>query len=205
MLAGARSTWSLSLNACTFHTSAEDYDGNSAFAYRHGDCSGSNYSNPEINRISRLLNPCSFLLSIFVHDCRVCRRFVSIWRVSIFIGRCNKDRRVDLYLLPSARDLIIDKQGNGFRARYKITKEQVVQFLDAQWSEYGPYSVSKREESVDDSEGTRAMHDLWFGNLSWPYLKDATVYRGPTSARGTGFELWYSERNQIAYQRMGYW
>ncbi len=116
-----------------------------------------------------------------------------------------KDRRVDLYLPPSARDLIIDKQGNGFRARYKITKEQVVQFLDAQWSEYGPYSVSKREESVDDSEGTRAMHDLWFGNLSWPYLKDATVYRGPTSARGTGFELWYSERNQIAYQRMGYW
>ena len=50
-----------------------------------------------------------------------------------------------------------------------------------------------------------AAHDLYYGDLGWPHLENATEFYSPTAVNGAGFSVWFSDSEGVAYQHAGYW
>ncbi len=115
------------------------------------------------------------------------------------------DFRVERYLPPDAKQIIIDKYPQGFRARFKISREQLDAYLDELWDTYGEYSAVKRGGVLSMNRIDLESHNLRFGDLGWPHLPDATEYYSPRAANGAGFSVWYSPAEGVAYERAGYW
>ena len=115
------------------------------------------------------------------------------------------DFRVERYLPRVARDITVDKYAQGFRARFTISQTQLDAYMDEVWSTYGDQSVVKRGEMSAMELVDKKSHDLYYGDLGWPHLDDATEVYGPTAGNGAGLSVWYSPSKRIAYQRGSYW
>lgn len=116
-----------------------------------------------------------------------------------------KDFRVERYLPPAATNITIDKYPQGFRARFTISQSQLDAYLDEVWRSYGDQSVVERGEMSAMAIVDAKSHDLYYGDLGWPHLNDATEVYGPTAGNGAGFSVWFSPSEGIAYQRGSYW
>lgn len=115
------------------------------------------------------------------------------------------DFRVERYLPPTARAITLDKQAGGFRARFKITEAGLTSYLDELWERDGNRSVAKREAMPSMAVLDPKLHERYFGDLGWPYLENATEYDSPTAGNGSGFNIWFSPTEGVAYQLAGYW
>ncbi len=147
-------------------------------------------------------------LLAFVPSCTGIMNILDAKRFGVFNYQTFKevdDFRVERYLPPAARDITIDKYAQGFRARFTISQSELDAYLDEVWSLYGNLSVVKRGEMSAMTLVDKQSHELYFGDLGWPHLDDATEVYGPTAGNGAGFSVWYSPSKRIAYQRGGYW
>lgn len=115
------------------------------------------------------------------------------------------DARVQRYLPPDARNVTVDKYPEGFRARYAITHEELMSYLDELWAKHGDRSVVPRGVMSAAMTVDGESFKLRFGDLGWPPLEGASEYCSPIAANGAGFSVWYSPKERIAYQRTGYW
>lgn len=116
-----------------------------------------------------------------------------------------KDFRVERYLPPAARDITLNKYGQGFRARFTISQAELDAELNAAWKEYGDRSATKRGGLRTQNPVSASSHEYNFGELDWPYISDMKEHHGPRAANGAGFTLWYSPSMEIAYERADYW
>jgi len=113
------------------------------------------------------------------------------------------DWRVERYLPQTATGITLEKKLGGFRARFRIDETGLRSYVDASWHDFGDRSVVKRE-NISEVRGSEFPRGL-FGDLGWPPLSDAKCYSGPIGGNGSGFEVWYSPSQKIAYERAGYW
>lgn len=104
-----------------------------------------------------------------------------------------------------ATEITVDKFASGHRARFKISKSDLERWLDEIWKEWGDSSVIKREVLDDRSVVTADDFPKEFIAYDWKPVAETTLYGSPFSARGGGFEIWYSPSDGIAYQRCSYW
>lgn len=116
-----------------------------------------------------------------------------------------EDFRVERYLPPAARDITLNKYGQGFRARFTISQAELDAELNAAWREYGYRSATKRGGLRTQNPVSVSSHEHNFGELDWPYIPDMKEYHGPRAANGAGFTLWYSPSTETAYERADYW
>jgi hypothetical protein len=117
-----------------------------------------------------------------------------------------QDLRVTRYLPPTAHDIIVDKQRQGFRARYKITEAALSAYTDDLWRKYGDRAKVPRDEMGTSSPGGSDTHKHEFGDLNWPMLPaDAKEFNSPRAANSAGFFIWHSPSTGIAYERADYW
>lgn len=152
----------------------------------------------------------SGLLSLvaFIPSCCLVMRVIDARRFGVFEYAAFDqvaDWRVERYLPPTATGITLEKKPMGFRARFRIDETGLRSYVDACWQDFGDRSVVKPENisEVTGSEVLR-LRDL-FGDLGWPPLSDAKYYSGPRGRNGSGFEVWYSPSQKIAYERAGYW
>lgn len=115
------------------------------------------------------------------------------------------DSRVEQYLPPAARNILVDKYVSGFDARFGITPAELEAFMDDCWEKYGKHSTLERVKPGPEPKLDPETFKLWFGHLNWPAPKDAVKYNGPRAPNGAGFDLWYSVTDGVAFQRAGYW
>ncbi|TWU22966.1 hypothetical protein Pla52o_24990 [Novipirellula galeiformis] len=115
------------------------------------------------------------------------------------------DFRVERYLPPDATNITVDKYAQGFRARFKISQTNLDAYLDQVWRSYGDQSVVERGEMSAMRVVDEESHDLYYGDLGWAHLGDATEVYGPMARNGAGFTVWFSPSKGIAYQRGSYW
>lgn len=144
----------------------------------------------------------------FVPSCMQIMAIVDAHRFGVFEYdslRDVNDSRVERYLPPTATAITIDKYPQGFRARYSIAEADLIAYLDGLWARDGDRSAIKPGKISSTDVVDRETHKLWFGDLGWPPLDDATPHDGPTADNGAGFQIWYSREKGIAYERAGYW
>lgn len=144
----------------------------------------------------------------FIPSCATVMHFVDAKRFGVFdYASFNDvdDFRVERYLPPAATSITVDKYAQGFRARFTISQTQLDAYLDSVWDSYGDRSVVKRREMSSMDIVDAESHVLYYGDLGWPHLEDATEFFGPTAANGAGFSVWYSPSKGVAYQRGSYW
>jgi len=115
------------------------------------------------------------------------------------------DFRVERYLPPAARDITLNKQASRFRAKFRIERSELDDYLDEVWALYGDRSVATRGELTKSDPTDPETHRLHFGDLGWPMLPDAFEQHGPMAGNGAGFSIWYSPQTGIAYQSGYYW
>lgn len=105
----------------------------------------------------------------------------------------------------SATEITIDKFASGHRARFKISESDLESWLDEIWKEWGDSSVIERKFRDDRSVVNATDFLNEFRDYDWKPAAETIRYGGPFSARGGGFEIWYSPSEEIAYQRCSYW
>ncbi|WP_148080025.1 hypothetical protein [Roseimaritima ulvae] len=150
------------------------------------------------------------LLSLiaFVPSCTGIMRILDADRFGVFEYASFDnvdDFRVERYLPPAATNITVDKYAQGFRARFTISQSQLDAYLDDVWRKYGDRSVVSRGEMLAMETVDEQSHQLYFGDLGWPYLDDANEVHGPTAGNGAGFTIWFSPSEGVAYQRGSYW
>ena len=93
----------------------------------------------------------------------------------------------------------------GHRAKYAITRSDLVSYLDARWLELGKSSAIPRGE-LDDGKTVsfdRIAHN--FDGLGWPVLKSVVQFHSPVQADGGGATYYFDASSNTAYHRAGYW
>mgnify|MGYP001551322559 CR=1 FL=1 len=159
----------------------------------------------------------AFLLSsvlalvAFIPSCSGIKFVVDAFRFGDFefetFGDVN-DLRAERYLPMTATQITMHKpnHGNGYRARYFISKSDFMAYLDDLWDEYGDFSAVERGGFSD--EGSLATQDdlnRIFGDLEWEPLGNAIVYYSPRKANGRGATYYFDSETGIAFQRTAYW
>lgn len=159
-------------------------------------------------RLKTFLGVSIFSMLAFVPSCAGIMHVIDAQRFGVFeyatFGDVN-DFRVERYLPPVARDITLDKYAQGFRARFTITQAELDAFLDQLWDKYGERSAVPRGGMWSMEIVDANAHELYYGDLDWSHLENATESFGPSAANGAGFSIWYSAAEQLAYQRAGYW
>ncbi|MGB7346114.1 MAG: hypothetical protein WBD20_17990 [Pirellulaceae bacterium] len=115
------------------------------------------------------------------------------------------DFRVERYLPPAATNITIDKQAQGFRAKFSLTRKQLDTFMKDVWDAHGDADVSPAEETAEPRTVDAGFQQMKYGDLGWPHLPDAIEFGGPYASNGAGFSIYYSPSQQVAYQHAGYW
>lgn len=108
-------------------------------------------------------------------------------------------------LIPkSATEITIDKFASGHRARFKVGRADLEEWLDDLWKKHGNDSTLQRDR-VRSSDFIATDLPEEFRAYGWKPVIEMTKYANPVSPRGAGFEIWYSPAEEIAYQHCSYW
>jgi hypothetical protein len=117
------------------------------------------------------------------------------------------DWRVYRYLPKGVTDITLEKpaHGNGFRAKFAISRAELESWIDQQWALYGgnselPRAKADSRRAVSGDEIARE-----FSDFAEPLPSDAVEYAGPVASNWAGLTIWYSEEQGIGYEDAGYW
>lgn len=151
----------------------------------------------------------TLLLSLaFMPSCGVVMSVLDQYRFGVFEYanfQSIDDFRIERYLPEPATEITLEKNAQGYRSKFKISKSDLNHWFEQQWQQNYEQSVVSRTEIDETAIVDTEEFDLWFGGLGWSPLSEAVVYEGPRAANGSGFTIWYSESTVTAYQHAGYW
>lgn len=120
-----------------------------------------------------------------------------------------KDQRVERYLPPKATNISLFKYlgGNGYVARYQISEEDLLEYIDELWEKNGQYSAFKR----GDLGGRGGMNseervDMISKLAGQPPAETAEKQFGsPVEGDGGGARYYFFPETGEAFQFSGYW
>ena len=104
----------------------------------------------------------------------------------------------------NASDITMHKYPSGHEVKFQTTKVELEDWMSRMHKRHLEYSNDTKPFTIDP-DVTPVTFDSYFSRHNWPYPKDATMYRGPFGADGSGFNVWYSNDEQTAYISAGYW
>ena len=117
------------------------------------------------------------------------------------------DWRVYRYLPKGSTDITLEKpsHGNGFRAKFSISQDELESWLDQQWALRGDQSRSPREKA--DSRRVVSGEEIAreFGDFVEGLPSAAVEYGSPVKSNWAGCNIWYSAEQGIGYADAGYW
>lgn len=112
-----------------------------------------------------------------------------------------------LKIPPTATSVTVQKYASGHECRFTCEQEALLKYLDTvvdrrkQFANPEPF---KRDQQNSD-DTLRMMWDQDFGQRGWSMPNDVVRYQGWRSARGAGFDVWYSPSSQTGFISAGYW
>ena len=109
------------------------------------------------------------------------------------------------WTLPSDATLItMHKYSSGHELRFHTTQIALEKWMD-QIRARQLELYENVEEFVLIDHADQEWFDSCFSRHEWPFPDDAVMYRGPRGEKGSGFETWFSKKNQTAYISRNYW
>lgn len=108
--------------------------------------------------------------------------------------------------LPSdSTKITLHKYASGHEMKFRIAKSSLEAWMTEITSQRNEYSDAKPFKLDVRSENDRRKFIDLFGHHGWRCPDDAVIYRGWRSARGGGFDVWFSDLEGIAFINAGYW
>ena len=116
-----------------------------------------------------------------------------------------QDFRIERFLPTSATNITLHKTSGSYQAKYQISEEDLLSYLNNMWDKYGEKSAVKREDFKSD--GTTVLMKSWFRfkNLNWDLPDRATMYHSTRAGNGAGADYFYNHETQTVYQSSYYW
>ena len=118
------------------------------------------------------------------------------------------DFRIERWLPPDATDISLFKNygGNGYRARFTISEEKLIEYLDELWQAHAHQSAIQRHEfSHDGKETSGTAHFDQFQIIGWNPIAVSIVYHSPVEGDGGGATYYHDRNSGVTLQRAGYW
>ncbi len=116
-----------------------------------------------------------------------------------------KDPRVERYLPTNARNISLDKNMAGHRAKYSISEAELMEYLDRLWERQGKYSARPRDEMNQGAKVSVESVEVEYGDLGWPVLENAVELHSPVAGDGGGATYFFDRTTGTAYHHAGYW
>ncbi|MEM6688088.1 MAG: hypothetical protein AAF664_01590 [Planctomycetota bacterium] len=160
-------------------------------------------------RVEKAFLVSSFLAIIaFVPLCSGIGTYVNAGRFGVFEYESFdeiQDPRVEWYLPPTARKIVVDKQAMGHRAKYEVELDDLLSFLDDEWAASQGSSAITREELDDGQETVMSYFELRFDALDWKLPESAMRFHSPVASDGAGAIYYFDESSGMAFHHAGYW
>lgn len=115
------------------------------------------------------------------------------------------DKRAERYLPLQAQEITIHKMANGFRAKYRISEEELRKFVDGLWDRYSEDSAVKQSEFLYGSKVKPDEVDAAFSEMGWGRLERPIQYSSPVEADGGSSTFYFDRATDMVYQTAGYW
>jgi hypothetical protein len=115
------------------------------------------------------------------------------------------DFRVARYLSATARNISLKKFPSGQRAKYSISKANLLSYLDALWDEDGQHSTTSRDQLHDGEPVSFDSVDHLFADSKWPALANPIEFHSPIARNGAGATYYFDATTDTVYQTAGYW
>jgi hypothetical protein len=144
----------------------------------------------------------------FVPSCAVITRLVDAQRFGMFeYSEYSQvqDFRIERYLPPKARDITLNKYAMGHRARYSITEQELMAYLDGCWVQAAGRSAIPREQLDEGKTVSEEFFPSVFTELGWPPLDQAIRLHSPVQGDGGGASYFFDPGTNTAYHYAGYW
>ena len=105
----------------------------------------------------------------------------------------------------TATDLVVHRYSSFHAVRFRVGADELTVWMDELFQERQQTSDTRPFVLSETTAGqTDEFHNL-FGGFGWTPPDDILVYRGWRSARGGGFDVWYSQKDRVAYMYVTYW
>jgi hypothetical protein len=121
-----------------------------------------------------------------------------------------KDHRVERYLPPKATYISLHKHdsGNGYVARYRISEEDLLEYIDGLWEKDGQYAYRTKEETHRQSHNglsSLERYDLIL-SLADPGQSPiaSKIFYSPQMGNGAGATYYFIEETGEVFQTAGY-
>lgn len=150
------------------------------------------------------------LLLMFIPSCVAVKVVVDHFRFGMFqyadfdsIG----DFRIERYMPQTAKRITVYKHesGNGYRARFEITGDDLRAWHQQVWDSYEQFSGIPPGEGEMRSPTDEVQFLHQFDEFAWQAPSDLVVYNGPIKANGAHYRIWHSESTQVAFLTSCYW
>ncbi|MAT69151.1 MAG: hypothetical protein CMJ58_06460 [Planctomycetaceae bacterium] len=116
------------------------------------------------------------------------------------------DKRVGYYLPPTATEITLLTRGNGYHARYRISRDELTEFLDAAWANADDANPDDREQLANSGrEIDQRQFAHWFEAVEWPLPPRAVCLYGPIEPDGGGAIYYFDPAAGVVFQSTGYW
>jgi hypothetical protein len=94
---------------------------------------------------------------------------------------------------------------SGHRAKYSISKTDLLSYLDAIWDKYGQSSDIPRDKLPDGDRVSSDSIEHVFVGFKWPALKNPIEFHGPVGRNGGGATYYFDATTDTVYHRASYW
>lgn len=118
-----------------------------------------------------------------------------------------RDFRIERYLPPAARNIDLFKNygGNGFRAKYQISHDELMKYLDETWEQWGERSAISRSDLARPDQSFADLELREFSDLGWALQGEVEILRSPVEADGGGATYYHDPKTGSTLQRAVYW
>lgn len=148
----------------------------------------------------------------FIPSCTVVMHVVNAQRFGLFHYDSFadvQDFRIERFLPKKARDIGLYKNtdGNGYRAKYSISENDLKEYLDDLWSHYGDdAAIAEKRNAMGFGKPVSPRDCILvfkknFEELGWSQFESAVKYHSV----GGGSRYYLDAANGVVYQDAYYW
>lgn len=105
----------------------------------------------------------------------------------------------------SATEITLHKYASGHELKFKTTKTSLESWMNELTNKRREFSKATPFQQVPRSDFRSEEFDPRLSRHGWICPDDAVLYEGWRSGRGSGFDVWFSEKQQTAYISAAYW
>ena len=158
--------------------------------------------------LNAILSSSAFGILLFIPSCMVTSAIVDSVRFGVFnyeTAREIGDFRVWRSVPMSATKITVQKYSSGHRARFSVTKAELLNWVDEIWKHAGPNTQFKREDIEKHVSPIAHSLEFAFLDLGSDLPTELIVYHGPVARNGASIRFWYDTATNTAYSRCSYW